>query len=205
MFCEGSDHLRVIRRVVGLGGQNLGFEPHCTSARIRGRRPWPKATVLAHPCLAPLGTHDARPALSPVSGRLFRVWPGSVRRPWCAAPAEHGRLRTQEERVPCRAPLAPPASDPIPRSAPIPIRPAPPVERASKPPPRLVHARPVSPTVVPASPTRLAVLASAAATTWIPQRRSPSMNPSDLRLPRFRDVSDQEPLGMDLPPSLLAA
>ena len=111
----------------------------------------------------------------------------------------------------CRAPEAPPASDPtppdaVPRSHPT-VPPTAPVLRPSKPPPRLVPAPSPAPLRAPASPALLAALASAAATTWIPTlgrgiprpsrvttclRRSLSMNPFGLRL---RYVSDQAAFG----------
>jgi hypothetical protein len=156
----------------------------------------------ALPCLAPMGSHGARRAVWPVSGRLFRVRLGSFRRPWCAALAGRGRLRTQEE--PCALQSAAGASRERPHAAggaqPRSDPPHPSSAR-SKPPPRLVHARPVSPMMVPPPRHDLRCLPPQQPRTWIPQRRSPSMNPFDLRRPRFRDVSDQEPLGMDLPPS----
>jgi hypothetical protein len=146
-----------------------------------------------------------RRAVSPVSGRLLRVWPGSVRRPWCAAPAGHGRLRTQEE--PCALQSAAGASRERPHTA---VRAHPDATCSTR------RAREQTATAPRPCATGLthgdACLPDAtcgarlrSSTTWIPQKRSPSMNPLDPRRPRFRDVSDQEPLGMDLRPWVLAA
>ncbi len=100
----------------------------------------------------------------------------------------------------CRAPEAPPASDPtppdaVPRSHPT-VPPTAPVPRPSKPPPRLVPAPPPAPLRAPASPALLAALASAAA-TWIPTLGRGIPRPSRVTTCLRRSLS-MDPFG--LPP-----
>jgi hypothetical protein len=103
------------------------------------------------------------------------------------------------------------------------VAPTAPLVRLSKPPPRLASAPPVAPIMVPASPARLAALASAAATARIPTLRSEISCPSRVTalsktIPIDEPVYPSAPAcaldtcpikvlrrGIDVPPSVLAA